>query len=724
MIFSYEPLVTVVIPTYRPNVKLLNEALASLSKQSLRKSLFEIILVDDGSDNDEALGVFNAIQDTECFSDIRLRFIKHESNNWLAAARTTGANASTAAFIVFLDDDDLLGKDYLEKCLLLLQASPSANWVYTSHVKFGQRNELKHASDFSPFKFSLRNNMNYSSMFRRETWLAVGQRQLRVSDGVWQFEDWDMYIRMMARGHIGTPLRDTRFKYRKSTDGLAARSIREYILSVYLLHRRHILKLLLLPISTFKHKTQKRRGFSQQSLINPVRYLNKFSRYLARRFIDLSEVPAILDGRASLAAITSPKRFADRLLNDPALMSLAAMRSGFQGLVNMEFTKTRLFPATENIKSILAGHIWWQMGGAENIFWYWLKASRLTGTEKILNLVSYDDPDSGVLKSEFSKISDAQYDLSRYGETPTQRLRVAWNLIEMERPWLVFISSNSYLYQLTPYIKSEFPDILIVDILHNEYDGLIDWYTTSADFDQFIDKRIVTSDYWKNVLIDKYKVDETKIIVSRNPVDTSIYNPTHFDRTLLLCNHKLDPKKTTIAFIGRLHPQKGLDVFLELAKSMGTNQNFQFIIAGDGEFKSEVKEAIKSSNNLTYLGYFQTVEHVLAITDILICPSLYEGAPLIGLEAAAMNTTVIAPNIVGFQEQIKEGKFGHLYEASMEIQKDAYMLKTLLENNTNDLISLGLKGREFILKNHCFEVVKHQYADELNSITKGVIYDD
>lgn len=709
----YAPQISVVIPSFRPNPVLLREALSSVINQTLDTELFEIIVVDDASDDDEALGIVNELNSQYSEEGPSIRFIKHSENQWLAAARTTGANASEAPFIVFLDDDDLLSEGYLEKCLLLLQASPEHDWVYTSHRKFGQRNELRQAAGFSALKFFFRNSMSYSSMFRREAWLKVGQRQQTVTGNIRQFEDWDMYIRMMSMGMIGTPLRDTLFHYRKSTAGLAARSIREYILSVYQIQRQHFFRLLRLPIASVRHRRLKRLGHARASLLHPVRYVNMFLRFLARKFMGVSDAPVSLDAKSVLLAVFSPGKFAERLLNDTALMSLAAARSGFDGAIGMDFTRSRRFPVSGKKNGVLAAHIWWQMGGAENIYWYWLKACRLAGAEKIINLVSFNDAESGVLKVEFSKVSDIQYDLSAFGETPEQRLRVAWNLIDMERPRLIFISSNSYLYQLTPHIKREFPETKIIDILHNEYDGLIDWYTTSADYADFIDKRIVTSNYWKDVLIDKYKVAAEKIVVSRNPVNTTLYDPELFDRKVILKSYKLDPKKITVAFIGRLHPQKGMDVFLALAELMATNQRFQFVVTGDGELRPAMEKSAKRHENLVYLGYMASVERVLAMTDVLICPSLYEGAPLIGLEAAAMNTTVIAPNLVGFKEQIEEGKFGRLYDASMHLSEDIYTLQDLLETDTRKLLALGANGRDFVLQHHSFDVVKHQYAAEL-----------
>jgi len=710
---SYDPLVSIVLPTYNPAPTLLSEALESAAAQTLHGELYEIILVDDCSESDVAEQTFESIKSVYESKGIRFKFVRHDENQWLAAARTTGAKQSDSPYIVFLDDDDKLAPDYIEKCLLLLAASDQHDWVYTNHKKFGQRNEFREAPSFNPFLFTIRNRVSYSSMFRRDAWLKIGQRKIEILDNLNQFEDWDMYVRLLLNSRIGTPLRDTDFHYRKSSTGLAARSLREYIISSYKMFRSHGLKAPLLVLPFLKHRRLIRKGHSQRSIFHPMRHVNGALSYISKRFLGVNEFPGSINFSMLFEAVFSPSSFSNRIVTDRNFLSLAGLRSGYRGLADMSFTKQRPFPTIVDKNVVLAGHIWWKMGGAENIYWYWLKAAKSAGASRILDVVSQDNRIDSVKKQEFATVCEQQYNLLGFGDSPQQRLRALWNLIMLERPRLIFISSNSFLYQLTPYIKQEFPDIQIIDILHNEYDGLIDWFTTSADYDQYIDKRIVTSNYWKDILVNKYRVEPSKVAVHRNPVDTELYDPNRFDANALKSSFKLDENKTVISFIGRLHPQKGLDRFLLMVEALQSDPNLQFVIAGDGELQDDVKSLVKKIPSLAYLGYFPTVEKVLAVTDILICPSLYEGAPLIGLEAAAMNISVIAPNLVGFKEQIEEGNFGVLYESSFDPYNDVELFNNMLTGRLKEIYDLGKNGREFILKTHSFDVVEKDYINEL-----------
>jgi glycosyltransferase involved in cell wall biosynthesis len=104
MKMEHRPEISVIIPTYNRAAFLL-EVLNSLAQQSLPASRFEVIVVDDGSD--KSIGA-----DLESHFPFTLRYI-YQENRGDAEARNTGAAHSHADLLVFLDDDVLVGRDYL-----------------------------------------------------------------------------------------------------------------------------------------------------------------------------------------------------------------------------------------------------------------------------------------------------------------------------------------------------------------------------------------------------------------------------------------------------------------------------------------------------------------------------------------------------------------------------------------------------------------------------------
>ena len=110
-------LVSVIIPT-RNRADLVGEAMDSVVAQSYRP--LEIIVVDDGSTDDTAAVVRR--REEKLGEGLSLRYIRQE-NAGACAARNAGVRASSGAFLKFLDSDDLLEPDALEKQVGALRES-------------------------------------------------------------------------------------------------------------------------------------------------------------------------------------------------------------------------------------------------------------------------------------------------------------------------------------------------------------------------------------------------------------------------------------------------------------------------------------------------------------------------------------------------------------------------------------------------------------------------
>lgn len=97
------PLVSVIVPVY--NVKpYLNACLDSLAAQTMRR--IEIILIDDGSDDGSG-----SVCDTYAGRDERFRVI-HQKNGGLSDARNRGILAAAGEYLMFVDSDDWVEKDF------------------------------------------------------------------------------------------------------------------------------------------------------------------------------------------------------------------------------------------------------------------------------------------------------------------------------------------------------------------------------------------------------------------------------------------------------------------------------------------------------------------------------------------------------------------------------------------------------------------------------------
>ncbi|MEM9719526.1 MAG: glycosyltransferase [Bacteroidota bacterium] len=102
---------SVIIPTYN-RCQILAHSLKSLLNQSLEKSRFELIVVDDGS-SDETFELVKSFEDR-----IDLKFIYQADEGFRpATARNLGIRAASGELIVFIDSGNVLAKDCLDQHL-------------------------------------------------------------------------------------------------------------------------------------------------------------------------------------------------------------------------------------------------------------------------------------------------------------------------------------------------------------------------------------------------------------------------------------------------------------------------------------------------------------------------------------------------------------------------------------------------------------------------------
>jgi glycosyltransferase involved in cell wall biosynthesis len=98
---------SVIITTYN-DAEYLKRSLASVINQSLKP--FEIIIIDDGSDSDEAELIINSFQGS---TDIPIVY-KKKKNGGPSSARNVGIKLANGEYILFIDADDELLKNSIE----------------------------------------------------------------------------------------------------------------------------------------------------------------------------------------------------------------------------------------------------------------------------------------------------------------------------------------------------------------------------------------------------------------------------------------------------------------------------------------------------------------------------------------------------------------------------------------------------------------------------------
>jgi len=198
------PLISIVIPFYADEAYL-GAALESVRQQTYGH--FECFVVDDAAIDDSRI-----IATEFCRKDRRFRVLTHKANAGLAAARNTGLAEAKGEYITFMDADDMMATDSLEKRANQFQD-------YLSYIVAGVYCHQKIVSDSffeirtgevarnpSPVKDFIGTGGDcpfscHQPLLRSEVIRKFGG----FNETLTQAEDWDLWLRIMRHGYIFIP---------------------------------------------------------------------------------------------------------------------------------------------------------------------------------------------------------------------------------------------------------------------------------------------------------------------------------------------------------------------------------------------------------------------------------------------------------------------------------------------------------------------------------------
>ncbi len=153
--------------------------------------------------------------------------------------------------------------------------------------------------------------------------------------------------------------------------------------------------------------------------------------------------------------------------------------------------------------------------------------------------------------------------------------------------------------------------------------------------------------------------------VINNGIDTVKFNPDN-DFALTRASLGVPADKTLFLFIARFTFQKQpLALMAAFKEALAANPDIHLLMVGDGEQKEKALEWLKTENlekHITLLPFRQDVPGILACADVFVLPSLWEGLPIGLLEAMAMRKTIIATDVDGTKEIIKDHENGILVD--------------------------------------------------------------
>lgn len=234
---------------------------------------------------------------------------------------------------------------------------------------------------------------------------------------------------------------------------------------------------------------------------------------------------------------------------------------------------------------------------------------------------------------------------------------------------------------------------------------------------------VISEDFKKNIMAKG--VPEEKIEVIYNWVDQNAVVSIPREENKLFDMYGLDRSKFYVTYNGNIGLTQNMDMLMEVAKNLETNEDIQFVLVGNGAFLDDVKRIINERNihNVTLLPFqpYEDISHVFSLGDV----SLVISKPGVGANSVPSKTWSIMsasrPVLANFDENelktiVESHNCGIFTKAGDKVAFTDAILK--LYNDRDLCREMGRNGRQFVMDNLTREVGTQKYVDVIKSFEK------
>ncbi|MDO8968248.1 MAG: glycosyltransferase family 4 protein [Algoriphagus sp.] len=164
------------------------------------------------------------------------------------------------------------------------------------------------------------------------------------------------------------------------------------------------------------------------------------------------------------------------------------------------------------------------------------------------------------------------------------------------------------------------------------------------------DHIVAVSQLTKNIIIRKYGIPASKVTVLHNAV---------LDASIIKSEYEKKVPEKIVTFLGRITFQKGPEYFVEAAKIViDRDPNVRFVMAGNGDLLNRMIDRVaelRMATKFHFTGFLKgdDVDHMYAISDVYVMPSVSEPFGIAPLEAVRHNTPVIISKQSGVAEVLR-----------------------------------------------------------------------
>ena len=191
---SYRPLISVIVPIFKPEHWMLKSCLESVLEQTY--DCWELcVAFAANQETAENIELIRALAS----GDLRVKVVSLEQNHGISGNSNAALALATGEFVALLDHDDVLARFALFEVAKQLQLNPEADICYSDHDYLDEASGLRRdplfKPDWSPEILFSANYITHLTVLRRRLVESIGAFH-PDTDGA---QDWDLFLRATER---------------------------------------------------------------------------------------------------------------------------------------------------------------------------------------------------------------------------------------------------------------------------------------------------------------------------------------------------------------------------------------------------------------------------------------------------------------------------------------------------------------------------------------------
>lgn len=201
-----------------------------------------------------------------------------------------------------------------------------------------------------------------------------------------------------------------------------------------------------------------------------------------------------------------------------------------------------------------------------------------------------------------------------------------------------------------------------------------------------------------------------KSTVLKNVIDT--------ENVQKKCSLDTNEYNYDVAYVGRLSAQKNPKRLMQISRSVVDRKpDVKIAIVGTGDLESDARNLCSSldlQDNVKFMGFMSNPNKLLRSAKVMIMTSLFEGTPMVALEAMALGVPIVSTPVDGMCDLIEDGINGYLSddndefaERVVDICTNDELRKNLSDNTLKKAYIINDKEKYKKFMRTVYQNVKH-----------------